>query len=93
MENKLIAFIGFVGTLNPRTKFIIYSRHSWEDAVFAAKWRAGAVNRFPALAGRIETWRVPLDRATFRNPITAQELKDSVVKALGLTNAPAGPGG
>ena len=88
MDNKLIALLGYIATRNPRTKFIIYSRHSWEDAVFAAKWRVDAANRFPALAGRIETWRVPLDRATFRNPITAQELKDSVEKALELRVAP-----
>jgi hypothetical protein len=86
LDNKLVAFLGYIATLNPRTKFILYSRHSWEDAVNAAKWREDAANRFPALAGRIETWRVPLDRATFRNPITAQELRDSVAKTLGLPN-------
>ena len=84
MDNKLIAFLGYLATVNPRTKFIVYSRHSWEDAVFAAQWRDAASARFPALKGRIETWRVPLDRATFRNPLTGQELKDSALKQLGL---------
>ena len=32
----------------------------------------------------LETWRVPLDRATFRNKLTGQELRESVEKALGL---------
>jgi hypothetical protein len=86
LDNKLVAFIGYVATVNPNTKFIIYSRHSWEDAAVAAKWRTDAVTRYPALAGRIETWRVPLDRATFRNPLTAQELKDSVIRQLGLSH-------
>jgi hypothetical protein len=83
-DDKLVAFLGYVATVSPRTKFIIYSRHSWDNDSEAARWRENATNRFPALAGRIETWRVPLDRATFRNPLTGQELKDSVEKALGL---------
>ncbi len=88
-DNKLVAFLGYVGTMNPDTKFIIYSRHSWEVDGAAAKWRAEAVNRFPVLVGRLEPWRVPLDRATFRNPLTGQELRASVERALGFTVGPA----
>jgi len=88
-DNKLVAFLGYVGTMNPDTKFIIYSRHSWEADGAAAKWRAEAVNRFPVLVGRLEPWRVPLDRATFRNPLTGQELRASVERALGFTVGPA----
>jgi TIR domain-containing protein len=84
VDNKLVAFMGYVATLNPRTRFIIYSRRSWEDAALAAKWRQDAVERFPVLAGKIETYRVPLDRATYRNPITGQELRDLVLKSLGM---------
>jgi hypothetical protein len=84
-DNKLVAFLGYVATLNPDTKFIVYSRHSWDADAMASKWRAEAVNRFPVLAGRLETWRVPLDRATFRNPVTGQELRASVERALGFT--------
>jgi hypothetical protein len=90
VDNKLIAFMGYVATLCPETKFIVYSRHSWEVDATAAKWRDDAVNRFPVLAGRIEPWRVPLDRATFRHPLTGQELRASVVRALGL-RVTAGP--
>jgi len=88
VDNKLVAFIGYVATLNPRTRFIVYSRRSWDDAQAAAKWRQDAAERFPVLAGKIETYRVPLDRATFRNPLTGQELRDIVVKALGLAEPP-----
>jgi len=88
-DNKLVAFLGYVATLSPETKFIIYSRHSFEDQAVAAKWREDAVNRFPPLAGKLETWRVPLDRATFRNPLTAQELRASVERALGFKAGPA----
>lgn len=84
MDDKLVAFLGYVATQNARTRFIVYSRGSWDDAVYAARWREDAANRFPALASRIETWRVPADRPTFRNSLTAQELKDSVVRHLGL---------
>jgi hypothetical protein len=88
VDNKLVAFMGYVATLNPNTKFIVYSRHSWEDAGASAKWRQDAVERFPVLTGKIATWRVPLDRATFRNALTGQELKDSVEQTLGLTESP-----
>jgi hypothetical protein len=40
------------------------------------------------LAGKVEAWRLPLDRTTFRNPLTGEELKDSVVRDLGLADAP-----
>ncbi len=84
IDNKLVAFLGYVASQNPRVKFIVYSRHSFENDADAAKWREEAAARFPALAGKIETWRVPLDRATFRSPLTAQELRASVERALGL---------
>jgi hypothetical protein len=83
-DDKLVAFIGYVATVNPRVKFIVYTRHSWEKDADAEKWKEGATNRFPALAGRIETWRVPLDRATFRHPLTGQELRNSVERALAM---------
>jgi TIR domain len=89
-DDKLVAFLGYVGTVCPRTKFIIYSRHSWESDAESKKWRDGCASRFPVLEGRIETWRVPLDRATFRNPLTGQELKSSVEKALSLKVTQAG---
>ena len=84
IDSKLVAFLGYTATVSPQTKFIVYSRGSWEVDSVAAQWRAEAALRFPALNGKIETWRVPLDRATFRNPLTSRELKDSVEKALGL---------
>lgn len=87
VDNKLVAFMGYVATLNPHTKFIVYSRHSWENAEDSAKWRQDAAERFPVLRGRITAWRVPLDRATFRNPLTGRELRDSVEQTFGLTAA------
>ncbi|MBS0630659.1 MAG: toll/interleukin-1 receptor domain-containing protein [Verrucomicrobia bacterium] len=83
-DNKLAAFMGYVAAQSPRTRFIVYSRHSWEVDAQAAKWRNDVVSRFPQLAGKIETWRVPLDRPTFRNPLTALELRKTVEQTLGL---------
>lgn len=79
-----------MGTVRPKTTFIIYSRHSWESDAEAKKWRDGCASRFPVLEGRIETWSVPLGRATFRTPLTGQELKSSVEKALSLKVSQAG---
>ncbi len=86
-DDKLVAFMGYLVTLHPRVKFIVYSRHSFENDADAAKWREDAAARFPGLTGRIETWRVPLDSATFRHPVTAQQLRTSVERALGLRMA------
>lgn len=90
-DNKLAAFMGYVAALSPRTRFIVYSRHSWEVDAQAAKWRNDVVSRFPQLAGKIETWRVPLDRPTFRNPLTALELRKTVEQTLGLQAKPGAP--
>jgi hypothetical protein len=87
-DNKLVAFFGYVATQCPDTKFIVYSRHSWELPDQAAKWRDDAANRFPQLTGKLETWRVPMDRATFRHPLTASELRTSVERALGFKSGP-----
>ena len=88
-DSKLVAFLGYIALGNPRTKFFVYSRRSWDSEADAAKWRADAASRFPALAGKIETMRVPLDRATFRNPQTGGELRERVVSLLDLKAAQA----
>ena len=43
--------------------------------------------RFPALRGRVFTWQVPLDRATYRDPVTAAEIREEVVALLDLPSA------
>jgi hypothetical protein len=84
MDNKFVAFLGFIATTNPQTKFLIYSRSVKEDPLTAMKWRDAAVNRFPALKGRMETLRVDPNRGTFRNPVLGKRLKDLAVSILGL---------
>jgi hypothetical protein len=87
--DKLLAFIGYLAAVNPRTRFLVYSRMSWADEAAAAKWRAEAAVRFPALAGRVETYPVPLNRATFRDPLTGREIREIVERMLGLSGQPS----
>jgi len=88
-EDKLVGFLGYVATVNPDTRFLVYSRHAWDGEGSSSKWRAEALVRFPVLTGRIDTWRVPLDRATFRDPRTGQEFKASIERALGFKSGSA----
>ncbi len=88
-DDKLVAFIGYVATQNPDTKFIIYSRRGWEAEGSASKWRAEATSRFPALTGRLDTWRVPAEHASFRDPLASQGLKVAVERSLGFKSGSA----
>ena len=82
--DKLEVFLGYIALDNPRTKFIVYSRRSWNGDADRKRWVAALESRFPQLRGRVTAWSVPLDRATFRNPQTGAEMKKMVVAALGL---------
>jgi len=84
--DKFEAFAGLVAQANPRTKVLTYSRGSWADEASRAKWVASMEQRFPPLRGRIDAMRVPLDRATFRNPQTGADIRKLVVALLGLKN-------
>ena len=39
------------------------------------RWVTTMEERFPVLRGRVEAMKVPLDRATFRNPTTGGEIR------------------
>jgi serine/threonine protein kinase len=82
-QNRLTAFFGYVASVNPRTKFLVYSRGRFgtEEGV----WIRDVVARFPQLGGRLFTMTVPGgDKATFRDPSTMQQLHARVVEILGL---------
>ena len=77
--DKFDVFIGYVGQGNPRTKFLVYSRGAWEnDPANQLAWVNQVEAKFPALRGRVTTWQVPLDRATYRDPTTAAEIREQV---------------
>jgi Protein kinase domain len=84
--DKFELFAGLVAQANSRTKILSYSRGSWADEPARAKWIASMEQRFPPLKGRVEAMRVPLDRATFRNPATAADIRKLVVALLALKN-------
>jgi hypothetical protein len=88
--DKLEMFIGYAGLAHPRTKFLVYSRRSWETSEAARAWVQSVEGRFPALRGRVRAWRVPLDHPTFRHPATGAAFKRDVVALLGLAEEGAG---
>jgi serine/threonine protein kinase len=77
-HDKFDLFIGYVGQANPNTRFIVYSRGSWKDEAARAQWVRTIEERFPVLRGRVVAMKVPLDRATFRNPITGGEIRQLI---------------
>ena len=82
-EKRLTSFFGYLGGVNPRTRFLVYSRgrfQSQED-----KWADDVVARFPRLKGRLFAMVVPgSPNATFRDPATAQLLRARVREILAL---------
>ena len=84
--NRLTLVLGYVGTANPRTRFLVYSRSHFAQNDDAAKWIGDVVARFPMLKGRVFTMSMPGGRAsaTFRDPATAQMLRTKVRDILAL---------
>ena len=82
-QDRLTAFFGYVGSVNPRTKFLVYSRGRF--GTDGETWIGEVVARFPQLNGRLFTMTVPGgETATFRDPATMKELHARVVEMLGL---------
>ena len=88
-DNKLIAFLGYVGSANPNTRFLIYSRGTgggWSESDFRERWRTGVENRFPFLQGRVFTMPVPggVSAGSFTTPEAVEIVRTTVAKILGL---------
>ena len=82
--DKLEAFIGYIAQGNPRTRFVVYSRRGWPSDAERLAWMTGVERRFPGLKGRLASYMVPLDRATFLDPQTGDEIRQIAVAMLGL---------
>jgi serine/threonine protein kinase len=82
--DKFETFAGLVAVGNPQTRILAYSRGSWESESDRAAWVKQMEQRFPPLRGRIDAMKVPLDRATFRNPVTGAEIRRKIIAALHL---------
>ncbi|MCX6552453.1 MAG: serine/threonine-protein kinase, partial [Acidobacteria bacterium] len=80
--DKLEVLLGYIALGNPRTRFVVYSRGSWATEAVKDAWVSAMTQRFPRLKGRIVAYKVPLDRATFRDPQTGAEIKAIVSNQL-----------
>ena len=86
-HDKFDSFMGYIGQEDPRTRFVVYSRGSWPDEAARMRWVTTMEERFPALRGRVQAMIVPLDRATFRNPVTGGEIRSLIEAQLKLVAA------
>ncbi len=84
-RDKFDMFLGFIGQGNPRTRFLVYSRGGWDgDPQVRQRWVESVESRFPVLRGRVTAWQVPRDRATYRDPTTAAEIRAQVEALMNL---------
>jgi len=83
-EQRLTLFFGYLGIVNARTRFLIYSRSHFATPEVANTWVGSVVARFPHLEGRLYTISVPGGResATLRDPTTARMFRDQVKAIL-----------
>jgi hypothetical protein len=86
-HDKFDSFVGYIAQGNPQTRFVVYSRGSWADEAATARWVSTLEQRFPALQGRVEAMKVPVDRATFRNPLTGADIKKRIRSVMRLEPA------
>jgi hypothetical protein len=90
--SRLVLFFGYVGALNPRTRFVVYSRGAFADPERTRQWVEQSEGRFPALRGRLHPFHVPdvpgSGEKTFRDPNTALLMRARVAEVLGLEERP-----
>jgi DNA-binding winged helix-turn-helix (wHTH) protein len=84
--NRLVLVYGYVAALNPRTRFLVYSRGAFVDPERATRFVADAETRLPLLRGRLHTFSVPrgVEGVTFRDPDTARLIRERVRQILEL---------
>jgi serine/threonine protein kinase len=85
-ENRLLVFLAYVASRNPRTRFIVYSRSVFQTHGGEEQWVAKQVARLPVLRNRLHAFIVPggREKASFREPETAHLLRARVTQVLGL---------
>ena len=88
--DKLEVLLGYIALASPGTRFVVYSRGSWKTDADKNAWVVGMTQRFPKLKGRLVAYKVPLDRATYRNPQTGAEIKAIVEQQLAALAAGSG---
>jgi serine/threonine protein kinase len=91
-DDKLIAFMGLVGTVVPHTRFLVYSRGTgasgkgWADEEVRRSWVTAVERRFPALKGRIRTLAIEggVDKGSFKNPLVIEQVRSELSSLLSL---------
>jgi serine/threonine protein kinase len=84
-EYRLLLFFAYVAARNPRTHFIAYSRSQFTRKGGDAVWLTDQEAHLPILRGRLHPLTVPgKERATFREPSTAELLRARVRQILNL---------
>jgi eukaryotic-like serine/threonine-protein kinase len=85
-EYRLLLFFAYLASRNPRTHFIAYSRTQFARKGGEAVWLADKEAHLPILRGRLHPLTVPggKERATFRDPSTAELLRTRVRQILNL---------
>jgi len=81
-DAKMDGFLGYIGLGNATTRFLVYTRREDDHGA----WKSDLEKRFPQLKGRVFTLYVPggPEKATFRDPSTAQMLRQQVQSILAL---------
>jgi hypothetical protein len=88
-DNRLVAFLGFIGRGNPETRFLIYSRGTgagWAAEEYRSNWTRQLEGRFPALKDRVTAVAIPggVESGSFRQPETIEMIRQHVQKILQL---------
>lgn len=86
-DNKLVAFLGYVASELPHTRFIVYSRGTgggWPAPEYRAAWIEAAENRFESLKGRIAALPIPGGSAegSFKKQETVDAVRSLIIAAL-----------
>jgi serine/threonine protein kinase len=85
-QTRLVGFFGYVATVNPHTRFLVYSRGRFGSP--EGTWSTEVLTRFPQLTGRLFTLTVPGgEKATFRDPAIMSELRQRVEGILALRSS------
>jgi hypothetical protein len=93
-EDKLIAFMGLVATVDSRTRFLVYSRGTgasvtsgdWQDAAYRREWVTSIERRFPRLAKRVTTLAIEggVASGSFKRAEVVRQTREAVRAILGL---------
>jgi hypothetical protein len=94
-QDKIVAFLGYVGQVSPSTLFVVYGRGTggdWDNEQDRAKWVAQAEGRFPVLKGRITPLGIPggVAGGAMRDEMTQQLFREQVRKLLNLDQGSSG---